>query len=128
MVTPAPADLQVAGREALTFEARALRQRNRRLIPRLDVRLQAVQAQLDERDPQHQLDPLTHVPLASVLLGGRVAEVGTLQRAPRDLGDVEEADDLVVARPAHEQRLKIWATRVLEVRSESRRVRRGTGP
>ena len=111
MVTPAPADLQVPRGEALALKARTAGECDRGLIARLDVGLEPVQAQLDERRAQHELDPLAHVTLVREPLGRRIAEVGALQRSASDLGDVEEADDLIVGRAAYEDRPRSRAAR-----------------
>ena len=41
-------------------------ERERRLVPRLDVRLESVQADAPERPREHQLKPLAHIPMAGV--------------------------------------------------------------
>src|SRR4051795_5284556 len=93
VVAPASADLQVARREALTPEARAFGQRQRALVARLDVRLDAVQEQLAEGEAQRQLHALVHVPTPREGLADPVAEIGVLERAADDLRELEDADD-----------------------------------
>src|SRR5947208_2394688 len=64
VVAPAPANLQVAPRVALSDEARPCGQRDGRDVARLDVRLDPVQLQILEGVAQHKPNPLGHVTAA----------------------------------------------------------------
>jgi hypothetical protein len=118
VVAPAAADLEVARREALELEAAAARERDRRRVARLDVRLEPVQVELRERMPQNQPEPLGHVAAAGVGGDRAVAQERTLQPAADDLADVREADDRRVLTPADEQRLERLVGRPCEQRRE----------
>src|SRR4051794_5122052 len=107
VVAPATADLQVARREPLPLEAGPLREPQGALVRGLDVRLDAVQTQVAEREAQRQLHPLAHVTLAGVGATRPVAEVGVLERAAHDPGQLEEAHDRVVFLAPCEQRVEV---------------------
>src|SRR5436305_1437746 len=64
VVAQAPADLEVARREALAAESRAAGKRDRGGIAGLDVGFDAVQAERQERVAQDQSDPRPHVSVA----------------------------------------------------------------
>jgi hypothetical protein len=96
MVAPAPAHFQVAGGDALEPEAAAPRKCNRRLVPRLNVRLEPVQTKLHERFAKDETNGLGHVAVPGELRNRPVAEEAALQLAAHDLADVEETDDGVV--------------------------------
>src|SRR3984885_8196631 len=93
VVAPATADLEIPRREALAHEPGAAGERDRSLVAGLDVGLDPVQAQRVERFADDQSDPLAHVALVGELAGDRVAEVGALERATRDMRQVEEPED-----------------------------------
>src|SRR4051794_27325837 len=118
VVAPAPVDLQVARREPLEPEAGALRQRDRRLVVRLDVRLDAVQPHRAERVPQHQLGALGHVALARVRRADGVAEVRAQERPAKDLAEVEEAEDAAVLAAAEQEQLEVVAAAARDQRGE----------
>src|SRR5919108_4042831 len=103
--TPAPADLQISGRVPLALEAAAPHEGDRRAVARLDVGLEPVEPHRRERVANHQPQRLAHVTLAREGGHGTVAEVGALERAPDDLGDVEPADDGRVLPAAGEKAL-----------------------
>src|SRR5262249_3351212 len=66
VVAPAPPDLEVSRREALLPEAESSRQLAGGMVPRLDVRLQAVEAEAPEGVAQDERQALGHVPLPRV--------------------------------------------------------------
>src|ERR1700722_5064412 len=75
VVTPAATDLQIAGREAFLSETAAARQRDRRVISRLDVGLQPMQFQGSKRVADDRLEPLAHEALLLLPGEGVVAQV-----------------------------------------------------
>src|SRR5207248_10956156 len=93
VVAPAASDLQIARREPLELEAGALDEPLRAVVPRLDVRLDAVELQLAEDVAQDELEPLRHQALARVRRERVVAEVRALEKAVRDLAQVVRADE-----------------------------------
>src|SRR5262245_41861929 len=96
VVAPAAADLQVPTREALLAEPAAADERDRAVVLRLDVRLDAMEPEIFERVPQDQLEPLAHVAFAGERLERVVAEVGVAEVAVEDLPEPEVPDDRVV--------------------------------
>src|SRR4051794_41920393 len=116
MVAPAAADLQVPRREPLLLESAAAGERDRGEVARLDVGLQAVQAERAEGLADHETDRLGHVSLARVRGDAAVAEERALERAADDLGDVQPADDLVVGAAAGQVAKLALAVEAREVR------------
>src|SRR3954467_4897836 len=84
VVAPATPDLQVARRKTLAPETRLLGERERALVGGLDVRLDAVQSQLAEREAQRQLHALAHIALPGVRPADPVTHVRVLERAAHD--------------------------------------------
>src|SRR4051794_17050415 len=128
VIAPLAVDLQVARREALEPEARALRQRDRALVAGLDVRLEPVQPERAERVAEHELDAFRHVALAGEGPPDGIAEVGIQERPAEDLAEVEEPEDAAVAAPAQQEQLEVVGACALDQREELLVARRRERP
>ena len=80
VVPPAAVDLEVARREALALESKALHQADGSLVAGLDVGFQAVQPQFTESMLDGQLQPFFHVALPAEV-GHGSSSGRALQRA-----------------------------------------------
>src|SRR4051812_18669064 len=123
VIAPAAADLQIARREALPAEARLACQCQRALVRRLDVGLDAVQAQLAEREAQCLLHAVAHVPLPGKRPADPVAQIRVLERPADHLGELEEADDRVVLGTPRKQRVEVVGAVAFEQSPVARCVR-----
>src|ERR1700741_3037912 len=81
VVAPPSADLEIARREALAGETGTGRQRDRCLVPGLDVRLDPVQSERLEGDADDEVESLAHVPLIGEPAADGVAEIRALEGA-----------------------------------------------
>src|SRR5206468_5410029 len=106
VVAPLATHLQVARREPLVLKAAPHRQGNRRLVRRLDVRLQAMETQVGEGPPDGEPDRLGHVALPRLPRNAPIADEPALEGSANDLADVHESDDRPVVAPAGHHRLE----------------------
>ncbi len=93
VVTPISIHSEIAPGRALAGESNAPYQSNRGGVPGLNVRLQAVEAELPEGSLQHQPKPLAHQALALVATDHGIRQEGALEGAAHDLTEVDQADD-----------------------------------
>src|SRR5262245_4925610 len=84
MVTPLPANLQVARRKPLAFEAQPLDELDRTLVTWLDVRLYTVEPILAKGQGDDLREPFPHVAVAGMRLKRVVAEKRRLRRSADD--------------------------------------------
>ena len=122
MVTPAPGNLQVAWRETLEPEARALDEGDRGGVLRLDVCLDAVQPHPGKRVSEHQAHALGHVTLAFMGPTGVVAEVGAVEHTADNLAHGEDAEDGAVGEPADQEALDVRLATATHPRDEGSRI------
>src|SRR5207248_2950748 len=91
-------------RQPFEPEAGAADEGYRRVVLRLDVRLDPVQPQRPEEVSQQELEPLAHVAVARMAGMRVVAAVAAAEAAEDDLAQVVDADDRAVLEPADEKR------------------------
>jgi hypothetical protein len=103
VIAPAASDLEIAWRESLQPEARALDEGDRGGVFRLDIRLHSVQLQGDEGVPQDQLQTFGHVALMVERTLRVIPHVSALEEAADNLVQHEDADDRSVLDPADEE-------------------------
>src|SRR5438445_2805277 len=91
VIAPPAEDLQVARGESLTPEAAAPDEADRGAVAGVDVRLQAVQAELTERVAGHESDALAHIAFDGHGHGCLVPGIGTPEIRKEDLAHVDHA-------------------------------------
>lgn len=128
MVSPAPADFEIARGVAFEVEAEALDQSEGGHVLRLDVRFEAVQAELPERVVKHESKGLAHVSLSGEGRPDVIAQVGTLEPSSRDLTDLDRAQDHIVSVTPDEKANEVGAPTPSEVSGELRACPRGRDP
>ena len=102
VATPLGADHQVAGRVPLPLETEPPYESQRRSVRRLDVRLQAMQAELLEGDVHHRSETRRHEAAPRVGREGAVAQLRGLERAPDDVAHAHVAGELAAGSVADE--------------------------
>ena len=102
VVAPAACDLHVTAREALARKPDALREPERPQVGGLDIDFDAVELELSKRDFERQRHSLRHVTAAGMRREREVAEIGALEGAAHDLGEIEHADQRVVLAAKHQ--------------------------
>ncbi len=119
MITPAPGDLQVTGRESLQLESQRFHQCDRTNIGRLDICLQTVQFESAKRKPQCQLKGFSHQPLTLMSFEGIKAQIGTLEGAAIDLADIDDSYNCASVVSANQECAKIILLHPSEVCPET---------
>jgi len=95
VVAPAPADLEVPTRVSLLAPAGRAEQRERALVARLNVRLEAVESELAECVPEYERHRFAHVAVAGVREECVVPEVGVTEGPAMDLRERVDTDERI---------------------------------
>jgi hypothetical protein len=103
VVAPAIADAQVAARESLARETQRAHETHGAHVARLHVDFHAMQGERPERRVEREAERFLHQTLAGVGPEPVIAEIGALERAAHDLGEVEHAHRRVVVAAQGEE-------------------------
>ena len=100
MVLPRAVDLEVPQGDAFLPQVELLGHPPARLVAGDDRHLQPVQSQVLEGEPEHDSGRLGRIPVPGHRLVDPVADIGVLERAPLDAGDVDLAAEAAVDEDA----------------------------
>ncbi len=103
MITPAPADLEIARRVPLLLKADTLDEAARGDVVGLEIRFEAVQVKRAKGISEGQLQSFGHKALPGERCADPVAEVGALEAAATDLTQLDRPKDRVIGAPTDEQ-------------------------
>jgi hypothetical protein len=117
MIAPATANLEVARRKPLHSKTKALHQRDRMRVLRLNVGFKPVKSQFPEAVGDDQAQPAAHKTTSGEWLERVVAKVRRLEATAHDFADVDDAGDVVATRH-NEEALSIAISEILNVPRE----------
>lgn len=98
MIAPAPANLEVTRREPFQSKTKALHQRDRTRVVRLNVGFEPVKSELAETVGDDQAQPGTQKSASGKGLECVVTKVRRLEAAAHDFADVHDAGDVIATR------------------------------
>ena len=110
VVLPLSVDAEIMTCDALEFEAGALKQAARGVIPVHHIGLHASEASAREKPVEHTLQSFRHIALAAVLSRQPIPERGALARPASDVGEGEPSDQLLTLSVKKEKREQIRPT------------------
>jgi hypothetical protein len=93
MVSPFTVDSEVVLRNSLPLKSQAAHQGDRRLIVRLNVRLQPMQSEIVESKADGGPHRLGHQPLPGEVTHSIVSQISTLKCTEHHLSDIHHASD-----------------------------------
>ena len=125
MVAPVPADVEVPTRDADALEAVLLEHALRRAVARERSRLEAVKAELAERDLDRLGDRARAEATAVQRSGHPVAEVRAAERPEEGVRDPDRADDAAVVDDREEMLARVGKAPTLPLGREERLVAEG---
>src|SRR3989442_11348593 len=121
LVTPPLArNLEVARRVAFAVKAETLHESNRCAIPRLNVGLEAMQAQAPKRELQDRRQGLAHVALPRIRGTNVVAEIGASEAAADYLTDLDCAEECLIGAAYDEPAFALPAATATEQQTKRR--------
>src|SRR2546422_8554808 len=120
VIPPLARNLEVARRVAFAVKAETLHESNRCAIPRLNVGLEAMQAQAPKRELQDRRQGLAHVALPRIRGTNVVAEIGASEAAADDLTDLDCAEECLIGAAYDEPAFALPAATATEQQTKRR--------
>lgn len=128
MIPPAAAYLKVATRKPFLRKSAPAEYSDRRCISRLHIRLDPVQSEFGEREPQGKIDRLGHVSPAGVAGKQLIPQIRVLKTFAKDLAKIQSAQYLVRRREAHEKKFIAFKLRISQLPTKRFSVERRACP